>query len=405
MGMSGDCQVVMTGCGLISSIGDNTVEFWENLRLGNVGYGPVHSMDTSKYNVHIGGEIRDFRPEKYIPRFDEKKDFLGRTSQLALSAAYLAIEDADIPYEQLSESITGSAVGTTDGESCSIEKMNLYFAGIDSQIDQVACGLIGTHRISCSIAREFQISGPVCSISSACTASNHAIAYAYEKIMAGKAEVMIVGGADSFSRKTFTGFNRLGATTQDLCAPFSHTRNGMVVSEGAAIILLESLSHAEKRNAKVYAEVAGYGVSCDAFHMTRLSEPGITLAMRNALAHAGIEPDKIDIICAHGTGTQANDIVEGKAIHSIYGSKVPVTANKSVIGHTMGAASAMNVITIALAMRYNGIPRIRNTEIIDPELNINCVLRNIDAPILYGQSNGFAFGGNNGVVILKNTNL
>jgi 3-oxoacyl-[acyl-carrier-protein] synthase II len=395
----------MTGCGLISNIGDNTAEFWENLCQGNLGYGPVSYIDTSKYNVHIGGEIREFSPEKYIPRFDEKKNFLGRTSQLALSAAYLAIADAGIPYESLSESITGTAVGTTDGESRSIEKMNLYFAGVDSEIDNDACRLTATQRITYSIAREFQISGPACSIASACTASNHAVAYAYEKIMAGKAEIMIVGGADSFSRKTFTGFNRLGATTPDYCAPFSYARNGMVVSEGAAIIILESLERARKRNARIYAEVAGYGVSCDAFHMTRLSEPGISLAMRNALAHAGIEPDEINIICAHGTGTQANDFFEAKAINAIYGNKTPVTANKSVVGHTMGAASALNVITIALAMRHNKMPRISNTEIVDPELNINCVLRNIDAPILYGQSNGFAFGGNNGVVILKNINL
>jgi 3-oxoacyl-[acyl-carrier-protein] synthase II len=390
---------------MISNIGDNLTDFWANLCQGNMGYGPVRCMDTSKYNVHIGGEINNFRSEKYIPHFDEKKEFLGRTSQLALSAAYLAVADAGISYKELSKSITGTAIGTTDGESGSIEKMNLYFAGIDSEIDHTACRLIATQRITCSIAREFQISGPVCTIASACTASNHAIAYAYEKIMAGKAEIMIVGGADSFSRKTFTGFNRLGATAPDCCAPFSHTRNGMVVSEGAAIVVLESLAHAQKRNANIYAEVSGYGVSCDASHMTRLSETGISLAMQNALAHAGIRSDEIDLICAHGTGTQANDLTEARAINSIYGNKVPVTANKSVIGHTMGAASVLNVITIALAMRHNRIPRTSNTLAIDPELNINCVLQNIDTPVLYGQANGFAFGGNNGVVILKNMNL
>ena len=403
--MSRDCQVVITGCGLITNMGDNTKDFWENLCQGKNGYGLIRCMDTSKYNVHIGGEIRDFKPDKYIPQFDEKKNYLGKTSQLALSAAYLAIADAGIHYKELSNSITGTAIGTTDGESNSIEKMNLYFAGIDSEIDNASCSLIATQRIAYSIAREFQISGPACTIASACTASNHAVSYAYEKIMAGKAEIMIVGGADSFSRKTFTGFNRLGATAPDCCAPFSLNRNGMVVSEGAAIIVLESLAHARKRNANIYAEVSGYGVSCDAYHMTRLSEAGISLAMRNALAHACIGPDEIDFICAHGTGTSTNDLYEAKAINSIYGNKTPVTANKSVIGHTMGAASALNVITIALAMQHNTIPRISNTLTMDPDLNINCVLQNIDGPVLYGQSNGFAFGGNNGVVILKNMNL
>jgi 3-oxoacyl-[acyl-carrier-protein] synthase II len=168
---------------------------------------------------------------------------------------------------------------------------------------------------------------------------------------------------------------------------------------------LESLEHARKRNAFIYSEVLGCGASCDAFHMTMPNEEGISLAMKNALEDAGIQPKEIDLICAHGTGTQANDSTESKVIKKIYGSNIAVTANKSVLGHTMGAASALNVITIALAMKKGIIPKINNVDKIDPECQIDCIIENRIMNVNYGQSNGFAFGGNNGVVILKNGNL
>jgi 3-oxoacyl-[acyl-carrier-protein] synthase II len=179
----------------------------------------------------------------------------------------------------------------------------------------------------------------------------------------------------------------------------------MVVSEGAGVVVLESLEHARKRNAYIYAEVIGYGVSCDAFHMTIPNEEGISLAMESALKHAGLQPTDIDLICAHGTGTQANDSSESKVINKIYGNQIPVTSNKSTIGHTMGAASALNVITIAMAMQKGVIPKTNNVEKIDPSCQVNCVIENRNQAVKYGQANGFAFGGNNGVVILKNGRL
>jgi len=400
--MHEDLRAVITGCGVVSNIGDNLLDFWTNLCAGNLGYGPLNNIDTSKYNVHIGGEIKQFQPEKYIPEFDEKKEYLGRTSQMALSAAYLALMDAGLLISSLNELSVGATIGTTDGESQEIEKMNMYLSGNDPYLSNKACQLFGTQRITQSIAREFHLSGPVCTVGSACTAANHAIFYAYEKIKKGKADIMIVGGADSFSRKTFTSFNRLGATTPDICAPFDVNRKGMVVSEGAGIIILESLRNAENRHAKIYAEVVGSGVSCDAFHMTHLSEQGITLAMQNALTDARITADMVDMICAHGTGTHANDLIEGKVIASMYGNNVCVTSNKSVIGHTMGAACAFNIIMLALSMQNGLIPKISNTKDVDPLLGINCVLNNIETTVHYGQSNGFAFGGNNGIVILRN---
>jgi 3-oxoacyl-[acyl-carrier-protein] synthase II len=399
-------KVVITGCGVLTTIGDTLEKYWLNLCQGNNGYGPLSRMETSGYKTKIGGEIKNFRPEQYIPDFQKKKDYLGKTSQLAISASYLALKDANISLEKLAGLNVGTIIGTTDGEPESIEKMDVKLAGRCKEFDKVAVSLMSPYRIAYSVARELNLTGPVCTVASACAAGNHAIGLAWEQIVTGSADMMIVGGADSFSRKTFTGFNRLGATAVDYCRPFDENRTGMIPSEGAGVIVLESLEHARKRNASIYAEVLGCGASCDAFHMTLLNEEGIALAMENALQNAGIKPEEIDLICAHGTGTLANDPAESKVINQIYGSQVPVTANKSVLGHTMGAASMLNVITIALVMQKNVIPKISNVNKIDPSCQINCVLENIyNTTVNYGQSNGFAFGGNNGVVILKNGKL
>lgn len=398
-------KVVITGCGVLTTIGDSLEEFWRNLCQGNNGYGPLSCLNTSGYNTSIGGEIKNFRPERYIPDFQEKKDHLGKTSQFAISATYLALEDAGIPVEQLTGLNAGVVVGTTDGEIDPVEKMDLTLAGCRDELDRTAVSLMAPYRIAYTIARELQLIGPVCTVASACTAGNHAIAISWEKIVSGDVDIMIAGGADSFSRKTFTGFNRLGATAADFCRPFAENRTGLVPSEGAGMVVLESLEHAVKRNASIYAEVMGCGASCDAFHMTLPDAEGISLAMENALKNAGIQPEDIDLICAHGTGTHANDSTESKVINKIYGSQVAVTANKSVLGHTMGTASALNVITILLAMQKDVMPKTSNVQKLDPSCQIDCVLENRHKPVYYGQSNGFAFGGNNGVVILKNGRL
>ena len=403
--MTRDTRVVITGCGVLSSIGDNLEDFWDSLCNGNIGYTDIESIDTTKYTTSIGGFIKDYDAQKYIPEYDKKEKFLGKTSQYAISAAYMALEDSGLQHEKLKDVNAGCAIGTTDGEPQSIEKMNLTLAGLKNKLDEQAVKLISPHRIAQAVAREFGLNKFACTFGSACTAGNHAIIYAYEKIKANEAEVMFAGGADSFSRKTFTGFNRLGATAKSKCSPFDVERDGMVVSEGAGVVVLESLEHALKRNARIYAEVVGCGISCDAHHMTMPNENGVALAMENALDDAGIKASEVGFISAHGTGTPANDTVESNVINQIYGDKVPVGANKSVLGHTMGAASALNVITVALAMQKGLLPKSSNTSSLDPNCKINCLLDNSKKNIDYGQANGFAFGGNNGVVILKNGNL
>ncbi len=400
--MSNGSKVVITGCGVLTTIGANLEEFWYNLCNGNNGYGPLSLLDTTKYVTKIGGEMKNYNPREYIPEYAKKVDCLGKTSLYALSAAYLALKDARLDAVEITGLNAGSAIGTTDGEAEPIEKMNLALAESDRKPNPQVVSIISPHRIAQSIAREFGLGGPVCTITSACTAGNHAIIFAYEKIKSGQAELMLAGGADTFSRKTFTGFNRLGATAPELCMPFEQDRKGMVVSEGAGIVVMESLEHALERKATIYAEVVGYGVSCDAYHMTIPSEEGFAMAMQNALDDAGLNASDIDLIAAHGTGTQANDMTESKVINRIYGTKTAVTANKSVLGHTMGAASALNVITIVLAMRKGIMPKISNVRAIDPSCKINVLTENKQNRIKYGQANGFAFGGNNGVVILKN---
>jgi 3-oxoacyl-[acyl-carrier-protein] synthase II len=396
-------KVVITGCGIITALGDSLDEFWNNLCNGNIGYGQLDHLDTSQYNTNVGGVIDNFSPEQHIPKFELKEQFLGKTSQFAISACYKALQDANLTKEELSGGLCGVAIGTTDGETDSLEKMNFLLANNKFDISDSSVPLMSHYRIPYTIAREFQLSGPISVFASACASSNHAIAYAWEKIALGLSDIMIAGGADTFSRKTFTGFNRVGATA-NICRPFDEDRSGMVPSEGSAIVILESLNHALKRGASIYAEVLGCGVSCDAYSTTRPHESGIALAMNNALTAAKIKPSKIDLICAHGTGTKVNDFVESNAINKIYGWP-PVTANKSALGHTMGTASILNVITIILAMKHNTIPKTSNVNKLDPSCPVDCVLENRSCVIEYGQSNGFAIGGNNGIVILKNGNL
>lgn len=394
-------RVVITGCGVVTNIGATLEEFWQNLCEGRNGYGPIAGFDISGYDRQVGGEVRNFRPEDTIPDFSQKSSRLGRTSQMAIAAGYSAIWDANLDAGMFRSPRAGVAIGTTDGESQCIEKMNNSIAGVSKSIDETAVRMIGPNRIGGNIAREFNISGPVNTITSACTAGNHAISLGFQRIAAGEADLMLVGGADSFSRKSFTGFCRLGAVAPEVCQPFGQDRKGMIPSEGAGIMVIETLKRALGRQAPIYAEIAGCGYSCDAHHMTQPKAEGISLAMDRALANAGIGPEAIDFICAHGTGTASNDNTEAMVINEKYGAGVPVSSIKSAIGHTMGAASALNVITVCLAIRHGKIPKNNNVTSIDAACDIDCVLETRKAPVKYGQSNGFAFGGNNGVVILK----
>ncbi len=241
-------------------------------------------------------------------------------------------------------------------------------------------------------------------VSTACSAGNYAIGYGYDLIQTGEADFMFCGGADSVSRWVHAGFSRLGAIAPGKCQPFDRNRQGILTGEGAGMVVLESLDGARARGARIYAEVLGYGLNCDANHMVAPDASSIAACIRRAHENAGIRPEHVEYICAHGTGTKTNDAVETVAIREVFGERLPVISSiKSMLGHTMGAASAMGAIACALAIAQGFIPPTINFEEADPECAIDCVANQArEAHLNVVQNNGFAFGGNNAITILGN---
>jgi 3-oxoacyl-[acyl-carrier-protein] synthase II len=267
-------------------------------------------------------------------------------------------------------------------------------------IEQYPCHVIAAH-----IASEFGFEGPNLVIPTACAAGNYALAHASDNIRNGEAEVMLAGGSDAFSRITYTGFARLGAIAPERCQPFDKNRKGMVPGEGAAILILERRDRALARGARIYAELVGYGLTCDANHMTAPQGDGAARAMQIAMADAGVRPDEIGYISAHGTGTTVNDRVETAAVKQAFGDaayRVPMSSIKSMLGHTMGAASAIEAAACTLAVRDDRIPPTIHHETADPDCDLDYVANQArQVPVELAMNNAYAFGGNNASVIFR----
>lgn len=397
-------RVVITGLGVVSSIGIGWEPFWENLLQGTSGISPVTSFDTSGHFTHNGGEIRNFRADEYISPATLK--ILSRSSQFAITAAKLALKDADLSPEQLAEMVVGTCIGTTMGSVQTSEIINQFMV-IEGRMDfgnDLICQ-VPTHSTPAAVSREFALTGPNLMFSTACAAGNYAIGYGFDLIRLGRADLVLAGGSDPFSRVAFTGFNQFGAVAPEKCQPFDKNRRGMMVAEGAGILIVESLEHAIRRNARIYAEISGYGLSCDAHHMTLPSVEGITRCMLQALRQAGTGIHEIDYISAHGTGTLANDKTECAAIRDIFGprtQRIPVSSIKSMLGHTMGAASALEAIACSLTVKNNMIPPTINYETPDPECDIDCVPNQArEQEVNIALNNSYAFGGNNASLVLR----
>jgi 3-oxoacyl-[acyl-carrier-protein] synthase II len=266
-------------------------------------------------------------------------------------------------------------------------------------------GQAATHATPAAIAKEFGVPGGAMMFATACSAGNYAIGYGVDQIRMGRSNLIIAGASDAFSRVGFTGFNQFKAVAPERCQPFDRDRKGMMVAEGAGVVILESLKHAQQRGASVYAEILGYGLSCDAFHMTSSSVEGLARCMKRALRESGISPDEVDYVSAHGTGTLTNDRNECAALAEVFGGRLPslpVSSVKSMLGHTMGAASAIEAIVCALAVKHDIIPPTINYETPDPDCPIDCV-PNIARkhPVTIAMNNSYAFGGNNACLIVK----
>ena len=398
-------RVVITGLGLITPIGSGWRTFWEALLEGRSGIGPVTYFDTSELPVHIGAEVKGFSPEPYVRR--QPVENLGRSSQLAVAAARMALEDSRLDLPSLDRRRAGVSMGTTSGEPYFVERYNdiRKAEGLDAisgeMLPKYPCNVIPTN-----VAIEFDLHGPCLMIPTACAAGNYAIGYAFDLIRLGRVDAMLAGGADAFSRITYMGFARLGAIARERCQPFDKNRKGMVPGEGAAVLVLESEEAAIARGANVYAEVLGYGISCDSYHMTAAHPQGegAVRAMAMALRDSKIGVEDVDYISAHGTGTPTNDRVESLAVRTLFqdrAPKVPMSSIKSMIGHTMGAASAIEAAACALALDTGMIPPTINYEEPDPECDLDYVpnqARRTDPRVAL--NNAYAFGGNNASLCL-----
>jgi 3-oxoacyl-[acyl-carrier-protein] synthase II len=403
-------RIVVTGLGAVTPLALRLDETWRRLLAGESGIAPVTSFDASRFPSRLGAEVHGFDPQPHLRR--HRPEELGRASQLAVAAARQAIADAgvadDLDSGRLPAERVGVAMGTTSGEPREVEELDdLWLAG---ELERLGPGFLRRypcHGIASAVAAELGAGGPVVLLPTACAAGNYAVARAFDTLRRGRADLVVAGGADAFSRITYTGFARLGAIAPERCQPFDKNRKGMVPGEGAAALVLETLAHARARGARVLAEVAGYGLSCDAHHMTAAHPEGDgpARAMEAALAAARLAPEAIGYVSAHGTGTPTNDKLETLAVHRVFGERgrrVPVSSIKSMLGHTMGAASAIEAAVCCLVVAEGRIPPTTGYEEPDPACDLDVVPNAMrETPVAAAMNNAYAFGGNNAAVIFR----
>jgi 3-oxoacyl-[acyl-carrier-protein] synthase II len=400
-------RVVVTGLGVVSPIGTGVDAFWDAACNGANGIASITSFDTTGFRTRVGGEVKNFSPETFLNH--QQIASFGRSSQFAAYATKMALDNAGLDISIENHYRVGVSLGTTMGEPQILEKgIELIYEAkgstnlIPSDFPRkYPCGVIPAN-----VAEAIGAGGPVIMIPTACAAGNYAIGYAFDLVSLGMADIMIAGGSDPFSKIAFTGFNRLLATAKEKCRPFDKNRDGMSVGEGAGILVIESLSHAKKRTAKIYAEVLGYGLGCDAFKMT-IPDPsgsGGVLCLERALKHSHLGIDDVDYICAHGTGTEENDKTETLILKNVFGNRaksIPVSSIKSMIGHTMGAASAIEAVACVLTIHRGVILPTINYSESDPDCDLDYVPNTArKADVNIAVSNAYAFGGNTSTLVL-----
>jgi len=398
-----DKRVVITGLGIVSSIGIGRENFWQALIAGKSGISKITSFDTSEFPTHYGGEIKDFKPEEFVSPRDKK---IGRASCLTIAAAKLAVSDAKLDLNKINKERCGVAMGTTMAESQIFEKVNQAWVqqGLEAVEPELICRL-PANVLAANLAIELGLKGSNFVIPTACAAGNYAIGYAYDLLRSGRQDLMLAGGADAFSKIAFTGFNRLLAVAPEISQSFDKNRKGMLVGEGSAVVVVEPLDNAIKRGAEIYAEILGYGLSCDAHHMTAPYSEGIKEAIENAFKESNVKPDEVDYFSAHGTGTPANDKEECLAIKKAFGSfypKLAASSIKSMLGHTMGAASAIEAAACCLAVKNDIMPPTINFQTPDAECDIDCIPNTArKKKVEIALNSASAFGGNNACLVLK----
>jgi 3-oxoacyl-[acyl-carrier-protein] synthase II len=407
-------RVVVTGLGVISPVGNDVASFWHSLREGKSGIAPLVTFDVTAFDSRIAGEIKNFDP---LAHGFTKKD-LNRTEkfvQYAITSARQAIKDSGLDLEKEDKERIGVVVGSGIGSLRIIEEEHKVVAkGGPSRISPFLIPMLIVNEAAGQIAITFGFKGPNLCVTTACASGNHAIGDALRIIQRGEADVVITGGTEScITTLGVGGFCALKALStrndapEKASRPFDAQRDGFVIAEGSGIVVLESLEHARKRKASIYAEVAGFGMSCDAYHITAPDPDGhgASLAMGWALKDAGLNPQEISYINAHGTSTKLNDKVESLAIKKALGDhakKVMVSSTKSMTGHLLGAAAGIEFVACCLAIKDNIVPPTINYEYPDPECDLDYVPNTArKTPVNCCMSNSLGFGGHNATVVLK----
>ena len=402
-------RVVVTGYGVTSPIGHTPEDFWNSLHDGKIGIKPITRFDASSIPVFNACEIQDFPFDKYFVKKDTNR--MDLYSLYAIYAAMEALENAELDMEQVDRDRTGVIVSSGIGGLQELEDqiIRMHEKGmkrIKPMFIPKALSNMGAGNIALKIGAQ----GVCKSITTACASANDAIGEAFREIKYGFQDVVLAGGAEaSITQIGIGGFNALTAlsTTEDparSAIPFDKDRNGFVMGEGAGVLVLESLEHAQKRGATILAEVVGYGSNCDAYHMTTPTPDGsgAAKAIKLSIKEAGIAPEDVDYVNAHGTSTQANEKGESQAIVSVLGKEVPVSSTKSFTGHLLGAAGAVEAIATIEAMRHSYIPMTAGTQELSDYIEANVVFgQGQDAEVKYAVSNTFGFGGHNAVLTFK----
>ena len=398
-------RVAVTGIGVVSAAGLTAAQFWETLAAGRSAIGPIRLLDTATLRFHNGAEAYDFDPARH---FEPKElDLLDRFAQLGVVAAREAVRDAGVEWSAALRERTAIVTGNCNGGQTTEDEgfVDLYRHN-RSRVNPMTIPRTMGNAAASRISVEFGITGPSYTISTACASSSHAIGQAFWLVRHGLAELALTGGSEApFSLGNLKAWEALRVVSPDTCRPFSKDRRGMILGEGGAMLVLEPLEAARARGARIYAEVVGLGMSADAHHITQPSVDGPARAMRAALADAGIAPEQVGYINAHGTGTLANDPTEAAAIKLVFGghtARLAVSSTKSMHGHALGAAGALEAIATVLALRHGLLPPTANFTAPDPACDLD-VVPNAPraAQIDYALSNSFAFGGLNAVLAFR----
>ncbi len=404
-------RVVVTGMGAITPIGNSVEEFWNGIKEGKTGFGPITYFDTADYRCKLAAEVKDFDPTQYMDKKSARR--MEQFCQFAVAAAGQAIADAGLIMEQEDPYMVGCSVGSGIGSLQAMEREydRLKEKG-PGRVGPMLVPLMISNMAAGNVSIAYGLKGKSLNVVTACATGTHSIGEAYRTIQYGDADVMVAGGTESsITPIGIAGFSALTALSfsedpQRASIPFDKDRNGFVMGEGSAVVVLEELEHAKRRGAKIYAELIGYGCSSDAYHITSPAEDGsgAATAMLNALKDGGVAPEKLTYINAHGTSTHHNDLFETRAIKLAFGEHaydLKINSTKSMVGHLLGAAGAVEFVTCVKEIQEGYIHRTVGLRETEEELDLNYCRDSYEEEVPYALTNSLGFGGHNASLLLK----